>query len=310
MDPRSVIGRTLLGDVLEIGPGNEPFPVAPGARASYADRSIEGGRDKNFPELVGSPHGPSADWNIDLDVDGLAPIPDCSLDAVIACHVIEHLVNPIAALREFERVLRPQGRLVLVVPDRNVTFDSVRQASPLADVLAKFQQGVTQISDAEIREFCSAIYYQPPFLPTAVREWYKPQHLDSELLELHRRRSSTCPLLVSRGVRLANCGAAGSWLGVLEIADLYLPEDPRKIEFGLALERGDSSGDAASHQFIRDWARAVLGIPDHDPKRIGKFDCALCRDLSLNDWLEPSRCVAVHGVNDEIFPNPESTQSR
>ena len=49
---------------------------------------------------IGSPRGPQADLKIDLDVDGLAPIPDCCLDAVIACHVIEHLANPIAALRE------------------------------------------------------------------------------------------------------------------------------------------------------------------------------------------------------------------
>ena len=114
-DPRSVIGQTIFGDVLEIGPGHEPFPVAPGARVRYADRSVDGGRDKNWPELVGFPHGPAADWNINLDVDGLDAIGDGTLDAVIACHVIEHLANPIAALREFERVLRPQGRLVLVV---------------------------------------------------------------------------------------------------------------------------------------------------------------------------------------------------
>ena len=303
MDPRSIIGRTLSGDVLEIGPGNEPFPVAPDARVRYADRSLKGGRDKNFPELVGSPRGPSADWIIDLDVDGLAPIPDCCLDAVIACHVIEHLVNPIAALREFERVLRPQGRLVLVVPDRNVTFDSVRQASPLADVLTKFRQGVTQISDTEIREFCSAIYYQPPFLPTTVREWYKPQHLDSELLELHRRRSIHVHCWSPEEFASLIAGLLAGGLVSWKFADLYLPGDPRQIEFGLVFERGESSGSAASHEFIRDWARAVLDIPDHDPKRIAKFDCALRRDLSLNDWLEASAALADTVM--QTFSNPE-----
>jgi ubiquinone/menaquinone biosynthesis C-methylase UbiE len=104
-----------------------------------------------------------------LDVDNL-PIPDRSVDALIACHLIEHLANPTAAPREFERVVRPQGRLVLVVPDRNATLDSVRQATPLAQGLAKFHQGVRQVNDEEIREFCSAIYYQPPIHPTAVRE--------------------------------------------------------------------------------------------------------------------------------------------
>jgi hypothetical protein len=217
--------------------------------------------------------------------------------------LIEHLVNPVAALREFERVLRPQGRLVLVVPDRNVTFDSVRQATPLVDVLAKFQQGVTQISDAEIKEFCSAIYYQPPFLPAAVREWYKPQHLDSESFELHRRRSIHVHCWSPEEFASLIAGLVAAGLVSWKLADLYLPGDPRQIEFGLVLERGDSSGRAAGHQFIRDWARAVLDIPGHDPKRIAKFDCALRRDLSLNDWLEASAALADTVM--PIFSNPE-----
>ena len=291
-DPRSVIGRTLSGDVLEIGPGNEPFPVVPGARVCYADRSVKGGRDKNWPELVGSPQGPQADLNINLDVDGLAPIPDCSLDAVIACHVIEHLANPIAALREFERVLRRKGRLVLVVPDRNVTFDSVRQPSPLAQVLAKFHQGVTQVDDEDIREFCSAIYYQPPFLPTAVRDWYNPQRLDAELLELHRRRSIHVHCWSPEEFASLIAGLLADGLVSWKFADLYLPGDPRQIEFGLVLERGASSGRVASNQFIRDWASAVLNTPGHDPRRIAIFDCALRRDLTLKDWLNALAALA------------------
>ena len=291
-DPRTVIGRSLWGDVLEIGPGNEPFPVSPNVHVRYADRSVKGGRDKNWPELIGSPRGPQADLKIDLDVDGLAPIPDCCLDAVIACHVIEHLANPIAALREFERVLRPQGRLVLVVPDRNLTFDSVRQPTPLAHVLAKFSQGVSQVNDEEIKEFCSAIYYQPPIHPTAVREWHNPQRLDAELLELHRRRSIHVHCWSPEELASLIAGLLNDGLVSWKFADLYLPGSPRHIEFGLVLERGASTGRAASNQFVRDWTGAVLRIPDHDPRRIAKFDCTLRRDLALDDWLHASAALA------------------
>jgi hypothetical protein len=257
---------------------------------------VKGGRDKNWPELVGSPHGPEADLNINLDVDGLAPIPDCSLDAVIACHVIEHLVNPISALREFERVLRRQGRLVLVVPDRNATFDSVRQPTPLAHVLAKFHQGVTQVEDEDIREFCSAIYYQPPFLPTAVREWYNPQRLDAELFELHRRRSIHVHCWSPEEFASLIAGLLADGLFSWKFADLYLPGDQRPIEFGLVLERAASTGRAASNRFVRDWTSAVLGIPDHDPRRIAMFDCALRRDLALNDRLDATAALADTAV--------------
>jgi SAM-dependent methyltransferase len=291
-DPRSVIGRTLSGDVLEIGPGHEPFPIDPDARVRYVDRSVEGGRDRNWPELVGLPRGPEADLNINLDVDGLAPIPDCSLDAVIACHVIEHLANPIAALREFERVLRPQGRLVLVVPDRNVTFDSVRQPTPLTHVLAKFYQGVTQVEDEDIRDFCSAIYYQLPFHPAAVREWHNPQRLDAEILELHRRRSIHVHCWSPEEFASLIAGLLANGLASWRFADLYLPQDPRSIEFGLVLERGALAGREGSNHFVRDWTRAALGTPDHDPRRIAKFDCALRRDLALNQRLDAAAALA------------------
>lgn len=291
-DPRSVIGRTLSGDVLEIGPGHEPFPIVSGARVRYANHAVEGGRDTNWPELVGLPHGPKAGLNINLGVDGLDPIPDCSLDAVIACHVIEHLANPVAALREFERVLRRQGRLVLVVPDRNVTFDSVRQPTSLALVLAKFHRGVTQVDDEDIKEFCSAIYFQPPIHPTAVREWHNPQRLDAELLELHRRRSIHVHCWSPEEFASLIVGLLADNLVSWKFVDLYLPGDPRQIEFGLVLQPGASTGRAASNQFVRDWTSAVLGTPGHDPRRIAMFDCALRRDLGVNDRLDAAASLA------------------
>jgi SAM-dependent methyltransferase len=291
-DPRSVIGRTLSGDVLEIGPGHDPFPVVPGTRVRYADRSVKGGRDENWPELAGFPRGPEADFSIDLDVDGMPAIPCGSLDAVIACHVIEHLVNPIAALREFERVLRPRGRLVLVVPDRTVTFDSVRQPTPLAQVLAKFHQGATRLDDEEIREFCRAIYYQPSMHPPVVREWYNPQRLDAERLELHRRRSIHVHCWSPEEFAALVAGLLADRLVSWKLADLYLPGDPRQIEFGLVLERAASTGPVACSQFVRDWTSAVLGTPGCDLKRIAMFDSALHRDLAGDDRIDAAAALA------------------
>ena len=82
---REGIGRTLRGDVLEIGPGHAPFPTSTGARVTFADRSVEGGRDATWPELVGQPRGPDADLDLNLDLHGLLGISDQAFDAVIAC---------------------------------------------------------------------------------------------------------------------------------------------------------------------------------------------------------------------------------
>ncbi len=45
------------------------------------------------------------------------PLPDASVDLVTAKHCLEHVKDPLAALRELHRVLRPGGALLVVVPD-------------------------------------------------------------------------------------------------------------------------------------------------------------------------------------------------
>jgi hypothetical protein len=159
-------------------------------------------------------------------------------------------------------------------------------------LLAKFHHGVTQVDDEEIKEFCSAIYYQPPIHPTIVREWHNPQRLNAELLELHRRRSIHVHCWSPEEFASLIVGLLADGLVAWKLADLFLPGNPRQIEFGFVLERGTSTGRAASNQFVRDWARAVLGTPDHDRRRIAMFDGALRRDLTLNDWLYASATLA------------------
>src|ERR1700692_1809494 len=233
-DARADIGRTLRGDVLEIGPGNAPFPTAPGARVTYADRSVDGGRDATWPELAGQPRGPESDLDLDLDVEGLGAIGDETFDAVIASHMIEHLANPIEALRECERVLRPGGRLVLVVHDRTRPFDSVREPTSLAHLLDDYERHVTEVDADHIAEFCEAIYRQPPFHPDEVRAWYDPPRLDDARVELHRRRSIHVHCWTPEEFAAVITALLARGLMAWELVDLYFFDDPGAVdnEFG------------------------------------------------------------------------------
>ena len=55
---------------------------------------------------------------IETDLNERLPIGDHSFDAIISTEVIEHLENPRATFRDFSRLLRPGGTLILTTPNQ------------------------------------------------------------------------------------------------------------------------------------------------------------------------------------------------
>jgi ubiquinone/menaquinone biosynthesis C-methylase UbiE len=55
---------------------------------------------------------------------------------------LEHFANPIQALKEWQRVLRPNGALVLVLPNYRETFDHLRQPTSVDPMFDDFEQGM------------------------------------------------------------------------------------------------------------------------------------------------------------------------
>jgi len=56
-------------------------------------------------------------------------------DWVVASHVIEHIPDLVMFLQDVERILRPDGRLALLVPDKRFTFDYYGELSTTGQVL-------------------------------------------------------------------------------------------------------------------------------------------------------------------------------
>lgn len=81
------------------------------------------------------------------------PFHDQSLDYVLASHVLEHVANPVAALAEWYRVLRPGGIIYLIVPHRRATWEHARALTSVDHLLEDFVRGTTAADATHIDEF-------------------------------------------------------------------------------------------------------------------------------------------------------------
>lgn len=69
----------------------------------------------------------------------LEVIGDNTYDFVVSSHNLEHFANPMKAVAEWKRVLKPGGVLLMVLPDRRYTFDHRRSVTSFAHILSDYE---------------------------------------------------------------------------------------------------------------------------------------------------------------------------
>jgi ubiquinone/menaquinone biosynthesis C-methylase UbiE len=74
----------------------------------------------------------------------MSSIANNSYDFVLSCHNLEHFANPIKALKEWGRVARPGGTLVMVLPYYSKTFDHRRSPTQLAHLISDFEHNTQE----------------------------------------------------------------------------------------------------------------------------------------------------------------------
>ena len=86
------------------------------------------------------------------EASDLSDVKDGSYDFVLSCHSLEHVANPIKALKNWHRVLRTHGRLVLVLPNKEFTFDHNRPITSLEHLMEDYNNHTTEADTTHFDE--------------------------------------------------------------------------------------------------------------------------------------------------------------
>lgn len=132
---QNVATRYLRGTGLEIGAMHFPLSVPDGVQVRYVDRLSKEEAIRRYPELDQSR---MVDPDIIEDGFTLVSVPPRSQDFVIANHVLEHSPNPLQALQNWARVLRPGGVLYVTVPVAETCFDRGRSQTTIDHLIEDY----------------------------------------------------------------------------------------------------------------------------------------------------------------------------
>jgi 2-polyprenyl-3-methyl-5-hydroxy-6-metoxy-1,4-benzoquinol methylase len=135
---KMVAHRYLTGKGIEIGALYNPLAIPESATVKYVDRLAVKDLREQYPELKSFEL-----VEVDIIDNGelLETIRNQSQNFVIANHFIEHCQDPIQAISNLLRVLKPLGILYLAVPDKRYSFDCDRAITPLEHLLRDYHEG-------------------------------------------------------------------------------------------------------------------------------------------------------------------------
>lgn len=74
----------------------------------------------------------------------LSTIPSDYFDIILSCHSLEHIANPIKALKEWKRVLKSNGYILLILPAHKYTFDHQRPITKIKHLIEDYERNVDE----------------------------------------------------------------------------------------------------------------------------------------------------------------------
>lgn len=146
--------RMCIGKGVEIGPGPRP-QVLPtdSVDVSYVEQT--------HPERWGELYGGGAEISFDPILASRYVVGDAnripaeagSLDFIFSSHVFEHLANPLGHLEQWARLLKPGGRIVMVIPDYIGSKDFLMEETALDELLSEYRAGSFEVTSQHYQAY-------------------------------------------------------------------------------------------------------------------------------------------------------------
>jgi SAM-dependent methyltransferase len=78
------------------------------------------------------------------DATNLARIDSGKYDFVLSCNNLEHIANPFKALTEWLRIIKPEGLVLLVLPNKDSNFDHNRSIISMEHLVMDFENDTSE----------------------------------------------------------------------------------------------------------------------------------------------------------------------
>ncbi len=135
-DIAAMVRAYCAGQGVEVGPGDNPY--CPPERTVYVDKFERAGKGMTVRKIENA-------WQL--------PFADNQFDFLLSSHCLEHCPDAIGTLEEWRRVVRPGGRLVLILPHALRMFDCGRALTTVAHHIEDHKKGVGLDDPAHCEEF-------------------------------------------------------------------------------------------------------------------------------------------------------------
>ena len=93
--------------------------------------------------------------NFMMDGSNLNQIRNETYDFILSAHNLEHYANPLKAIREWKRVLKKGGYMVVTTPDKKRMFDRNRPYTAMDHLISDYLENVHEDSLSHLQEIAN-----------------------------------------------------------------------------------------------------------------------------------------------------------